>query len=84
LPLSDEEERDLKEALMRADLALKQKQAFWETPRNIAILLGAVAGLTGVVFGILGYKIGQNSPPTQIVFQPGSIVLQQPAAPATK
>jgi hypothetical protein len=80
LPLSDDEERDLKEALMRADLLLKDKQAFWETPRNIALLVAAVAAIAGA----LGFKLGQNSPPTQIVFQPGSIVLQQPAAPATK
>ncbi len=69
---------------MPADLALKQKRAFWEAPRNIALRLGTVAGLTGVVSGIPGYKFGQNSPPAQIVFQPGAIVLQQPAAPAIK
>ena len=65
---------------MRADLSLKDKQAFWETPRNIALLLAAVAAIAGT----LGFKLGQSSPPNQIVFQPGSIVLQQPAAPATK
>lgn len=51
---------------MRADLSLKQKQAFWETPRNIALLLTAVAAIAGV----LGFKLGQNQPPQTIVIQP--------------
>ena len=66
---------DLKETVMSPDLNLKQKQAFWETPRNIALLVTAVAAIAGV----LGFKLGQNSPPTQIIFQPASIVV-----PATK
>lgn len=58
-------------AVMQADLELEQKQAFWETPRNIVLLLGVAVGVAGV----LGYKFGQSSPPpTQIIFQPGSIV----------
>ena len=61
---------------MQADLKLKQKQAFWETPRNIAVLLGVAAAIAGV----LGFKLGQNSPPVQVIFQPGSIVA--PPAPA--
>ncbi len=74
---------------MRADLTLKDKQAFWETPRNIAILLGAVAAVTGVVAGMAGYKYGSQTPPLmtpqpppQIIFQPGSIVVQQAPVPA--
>ena len=59
---------DLK--LKQADLGLKQKQAFWETPRNIAVLLGVAVAIAGV----LGFKLGQNSPPIQVIFQPGSIV----------
>jgi hypothetical protein len=31
------------------DLNLKTKQAFSETPRNIAILLGGVAAIAGVL-----------------------------------
>jgi hypothetical protein len=71
--MTPDDESDLKESLMRADLALKTKQAFWETPRNLAIIIGAVAAIAGV----LGFKIGQREPvqqPTQIIFQPGSIV----------
>ncbi len=63
-------------AVMEADLKLKQKQAFWETPRNIALLLGVAVAIAGV----LGFKLGQNSPPVQVIFQPGSIVA--PPAPA--
>ncbi len=45
------------------DLNLKTKQAFWETPRNITILLATVATLAG----LFGYKIGSNSSPPVIV-----------------
>jgi hypothetical protein len=63
MPTSDEEERELKVAVMRADIELKTKQAFWETPRNIAVLVATVAALAGV----LGFKLGQNAPPREIV-----------------
>jgi hypothetical protein len=72
VPLSDDDERELKVELMRADLALKRKQAFWETPRNIVLLVAAVAGAAGV----LGFKLGQNSPPVQ------PIVIQVPPPPS--
>lgn len=65
---------------MRADLALKQKQAFWETPRNIAVLVAAVA----VVAGLLGFKIGQNSPSSRpVVFQAPAASPAPPSAKAT-
>jgi hypothetical protein len=67
--LTDEEERDLREALMRADILLKEKQAFWETPRNIALLVTAVAAIAGV----LGFKLGQTQP------APAPIIIQVPA-----
>jgi len=56
---------------MQTDQILKQKQAFWETPRNIAILVTAVAAIAG----LLGFKLGQNQPPQ-------TIIIQQPAPPA--
>ena len=56
---------------MQMDLNLNTKQAFWE-PRNIAILVAAVAAVAGT----LGFKIGQAPPsPAPIVIQ-----LQQPAS----
>jgi hypothetical protein len=69
------------EAVMRADLALKQKQAFWETPRNLVVVLGAFAAIVATLAGLAGYKFAQQSgAPTQIIFQPGSIVVA-PAPP---
>lgn len=65
----DQEEQDLRMKVMETDLRLKSKQAFWETPRNIALLLTAVAA----VAGLLGFKLGQNQPPQ-------TIIIQQPAA----
>jgi hypothetical protein len=38
-----------------------RKQSFWETPRNIAILLGATAALFSALAGLAGYKFGQTS-----------------------
>jgi len=61
--MNDDVEDNVRVELMKMDLNLKTKQAFWETPRNIAILLGAVAAIAGV----LGYKAG--SEPTRIVVQ---------------
>ncbi len=68
-------------AVMQADLKLKQKQAFWETPRNLALIFGALVAGTAALAGLAGYKLGQSSPPTQIIFQPGSIVVAPAAAP---
>ena len=72
MSVTDDEERELRIALMEADLALKKKQVAWETPRNLAILAGAVAAIAGV----LGFKLGQNSP----LQPPQTIIIQQPAA----
>ncbi len=67
---------------MRAGLALKQKQSFWETPRNLVLVTASVAAVFAAISGILGFKIGQgaSSPPIQIIFQPGSIVATPSAA----
>ena len=69
---------------MQADLRLKGHQAFWETPRNIAIILGAVAAVFGTLGGLVGFKIAQTPPlsPPQVIFQPGSIVVTPAPAPA--
>lgn len=73
MPISEDEERELKVALMRADITLKQKQAFWETPRNLVLIIGALVALFSIISGVLGYKIGQT--PSQ------TIVIQMPATP---
>ena len=36
----------------------------WENPRNIAILVGAVAALAATVGGLAGYKIGSTLSPS--------------------
>jgi len=79
--VTDEEERELRRLLMQADLDLKRKQGFWETPRNIALIVAAAVGIAGV----LGFKLGQHEPlatQPQIIFQPGSIQVLPPATPA--
>jgi hypothetical protein len=68
--MSDLTEDELKVALMKADLLLKTRQGFWETPRNLAIIVGAVAAIAGLI----GFKLG-SQPPQAIVVQ-----FQQPLA----
>lgn len=53
---------------MKADLYLKTQQGWWETPRNMAIIIGVVAALFGAITGVLGYKLG-SQPPAPIVVQ---------------
>ncbi len=71
--MAQDAEQRLKLELMQMDLNLKTKQAFWETPRNIAILVATVAALAGA----LGFKFGQMPPPAPA---PIVIQLQQPAS----
>ena len=56
MTISDDEEREPKVAVMRADLGLKTKQGFWETPRTIGILMGVVAAIAGT----LGFRFGRE------------------------
>jgi hypothetical protein len=65
--LTDDEEKQLNQELLMSDVRLRRKQEFWETPRNIGILLGVVAALVGAGAGVLGYKIGQTPAPPPII-----------------
>jgi hypothetical protein len=65
-------EPELKLELLVMDVQLRRKQVIWETPRNIAIVVGVIATITGVIAGFVGYKIGQQTPP------PIVIQMQQP------
>ena len=66
--MSDLTQDELKVALMKADLLLKTRQGFWETPRNMAVIIGVIAALFGGIAGLVGYKIG-SQPPQAIVVQ---------------
>lgn len=59
----DVTETELRMAVLKIDLLLKSKQAFWETPRNLALILTAVAAIAGFV----GFKLAGQ--PQQIVVQ---------------
>jgi hypothetical protein len=54
------------------DIELRRKQVRWETPKNVAILIGAIVvasvGLTSVA-GFVGFMLGQASPPIIMQFQ---------------
>ena len=82
MPLTEDEERAehlLRMRVMQADLALKTKQVAWETPRNLAIIVGAVAAISAAIAGWTGYQIGRTpAAPTQIVFPPGTIIQVPP------
>jgi hypothetical protein len=68
---------------MRADLDLKVKQGWWETPKAIALIVAATAAIFSTVAGLAGYKFGQTSTAPTIIFQPGAIqVAPSPAQPA--
>lgn len=51
------------------DVQLRRKQVAWETPRNIAILAGAVAALAGVLGGYLGFQAARAPTPAPIIIQ---------------
>lgn len=74
-------------ALMRADLNLKQRQGFWETPRNLVIVVGALVAVLGTVAGMAGYKFGANLANQQqepermsLVLPPGTTIQVPPAS----
>ncbi len=80
MSISEEAERDLKVALMQADLVLKTRQGFWETPRNLIIGAAALAAVAGA----LGFKLGQSQPPVApqtigLQLAPGVQVVPAPA-----
>jgi hypothetical protein len=74
MPTSEEDERELKVAVMQADLQLKTRQSFWETPRNLALIVAAAAAVSGA----LGFKLGQREPLPAPPAPPQTIILQLP------
>jgi hypothetical protein len=65
-PITDDA---LRSELLRLDVLLRRKQAWWEHPRNFAIILGVFAAVIGAVAGFTGYRIGAH--PQQITVQFG-------------
>lgn len=57
--MADDEEKQLRLELLAADLKLRRKQEFWETPRNIAILVGVSAAIAAAI----GFWLGRQSAP---------------------
>jgi hypothetical protein len=66
----------LERELLKMDIELRRKQVAWETPRNIAILAGAMAAIFSVTFGVLGYKLAQSPPQTINVHLDAPLVVQ--------
>jgi ABC-type spermidine/putrescine transport system permease subunit II len=62
--MTEEEERELRIALMEADLRLKQRQSFWETPKAIVLIVATTAAIMGTVAGLAGYRLGSQPPQT--------------------
>ena len=58
------------------DLNPKTEQPFWETPRNIAILLAAASAIAGWI----GFDLGRQPAPPQVVINLLSDAV--PAVPA--
>ena len=72
--MTDDEQKALEQELLMADLNLRRKQLFWETPRNLAIVVGAAVALSAALAGWLGYQTARNQP------QPlPPIIIQVPA-----
>jgi hypothetical protein len=55
--MADDEEKQLRLELLAADIKLRRKQEFWETPRNIAILVGVSATIAAAI----GFWLGRES-----------------------
>jgi len=79
----DDDERALGINLMQTPIELYKAQLRWEPWKALAAMVAAAAVFTGSVLGVSSW-LRHNDPAQvpQIVFQPGSIVVQQaPAAP---
>ena len=73
--MSDLTEDELRIAVMKVDLLLKRRQSFWETPRNLALIITAVAAIAGLI----GFKLGSQPQTFTVNFgQPLSVHLDQP------
>ncbi len=51
-------EQKVKLTQMEIDIELKRRRLFWETPRNLAIVVGTAIAVAGWA----GYKLGSQPP----------------------
>jgi hypothetical protein len=61
---------DLKRELLVMDIQLRRKQVGWETPKNIVLLIAALAATLsafGAFMGYLGYRAGREPPPPIVI-----------------
>ena len=58
--MTNDEEKQLKQALLAVELSLRRKQEFWETPRNVAILVGVTAAIAAAI----GFWLGREATPS--------------------
>ena len=65
--MTDDEEKQLRQELLVADLNLRRKQDIWEHPRNIALLVAATAAIVSAIAGFVGFKIGQTPAPPPVI-----------------
>jgi hypothetical protein len=65
--MTDDEEKELQQELLMADLNLRRKQDIWEHPRNIALLVAATAAIVSAIAGFVGFKIGQTPGPPPVI-----------------
>jgi hypothetical protein len=65
--MTDDEEKQLRQELLVADLNLRRKQDIWEHPRNIALLVAATAAIVSAFAGFVGFKIGQTPGPPPVI-----------------
>lgn len=61
-------DEDLKSELLRLDILLRKKQAWWEHPHNFALILGIIAAIAAT----FGYKIGSMPQEIIVHFDQGS------------
>lgn len=68
--MTDDEEKQLRQELLAVDLNLRRKQEFWETPRNLAILVGVTAAIAAAI----GFWLGrQSSAPLAPTIRPAAL-----------
>ena len=65
---------------MDSQTDLYRKRGFWDTPRNLYIVLGVFATFVGILAGWVGYDIAR-APQTIVVQLPPGTVITVPAAP---